>query len=145
MTTHIPLHGSGTLPPLFYAEREQGAGEAALPSGISRRNEVTTHIPLHGGGTLPPLFYAERERGAGGAALPSGISRRNAVTTHIPLLGSGTLPRGAGGAALPGRMRTKNAVIRILLPGWCFFGVFDSFFSQTSMDGLIVTPNCCIF
>ena len=75
---------------------------------------MTTHIPLHGSGTLPPLFYAERERGA-------------------------------GGAALPGRMRTKNAVIRILLPGWCFFGVFDSFFSQTSMDGLIVTPNCCIF
>ena len=58
MTTHIPLLGSGTLPPLFYAERERGAGGAALSSGISRRNEVTTHIP--GGGTLLPLFYAER-------------------------------------------------------------------------------------
>ena len=78
--------------PLFYAERERGAGGAALPSGISRRNVVTTHIPLPGSGTLPPLFYAERERGAGGAALPSGISRRNVVTTHIPLPGSGTLP-----------------------------------------------------
>ena len=70
MTTHIPLPGSGTLPPLFYAERERGAGGAALPSGISRRNVVTTHIPLPGSGTLPPLFYAERElakrREAGG-------------------------------------------------------------------------------
>ena len=84
MTTHIPLPGSGTLPPLFYAERERGAGGAALPSGISRRNVVTTHIPLFGSGTLP--------RGAGGAGLPSGISRRNEVTTHIPLSGSGTLP-----------------------------------------------------
>ena len=36
VTTHIPLSGSGTLPP--------------------------THIPLLGGGTLPPLFSAERER-----------------------------------------------------------------------------------
>ena len=44
--------------PLFYAEREQmrkrGAGGAALPNGISRRNAVTTHIPLFGSGTLPP-------------------------------------------------------------------------------------------
>ena len=66
MTTHIPLLGSGTLPPLFYAERQRkrkrGAGGAELSSGISRRNEVTTHIPLLGSGTLPPLFYAERER-----------------------------------------------------------------------------------
>ena len=44
--------------PLFYAERERGAGGAQLPSGISRRNAVTTHIP--GGGTLLPLFCAER-------------------------------------------------------------------------------------
>ena len=67
MTTHIPLLGSGTLPPLFYAERklerQRGAGGAELPSGISRRNEVTTHIPLLGSGTLPPLFYAERHTG----------------------------------------------------------------------------------
>ena len=67
MTTHIPLLGSGTLPPLFYAEREQekerGSGKAEFPGGISRRNEVTTHIPLLGSGTLPPLFYAERHTG----------------------------------------------------------------------------------
>ena len=64
MTTHIPLHGSGTLPPLFHTEREQErereAGGAELSSGISRRNAVTTHIPSPGSGTLPPLFYAER-------------------------------------------------------------------------------------
>ena len=67
MTTHIPLPGSGTLPPLFHAEREQErereAGGAELSSGISRRNAVTTHIPLLGSGTLPPLFYAERHTG----------------------------------------------------------------------------------
>ena len=63
MTTHIPLLGSGTLPPLFYAERERGAGGAELLGGISRRNAVTTHIPLLGSGTLPPLFYAVRHTG----------------------------------------------------------------------------------
>ena len=47
--------------PLFYAERERGAGGAELPGGISRRNAVTTHIPLLGSGTLPPLFYAGRQ------------------------------------------------------------------------------------
>ena len=39
VTTHIPLPGSGTLPPLFCAEREQErrreAGEIMRPGGVS--------------------------------------------------------------------------------------------------------------
>ena len=39
VTAHIPLPGSGTLPPLFCAEREQerrrGAGEIMCPGGVS--------------------------------------------------------------------------------------------------------------